>query len=90
MTTFSDFPEIGSGLRLVGTSILDEEQYRVEQWHLYRGTEWRPTIAGIHAYAKLRAGRKSERRSSWQARVDAEDEYSDSITALLDKELPSE
>lgn len=85
MTAFSDFPEIGTGLRLVGTSILDEEQYRVEEWHLYRNTEWRPTIAGIHAYAALRERRKSDRKSAWQQRQDADSENTDYINGLLDE-----
>lgn len=80
--TFSDFPDMTNGLRLVGSTLLDEEQFLVERWHDYRG-EWRPTVAGIHAYAELRASRKAERKAVWQSRQE-DDPYSDSIQQLIE------
>lgn len=83
MTAFSDLPDLGNGLRMVGSSVMDEEQYRVEEWHEY-GHEWRPTVAGIHRYADLRRGRRDDRKRSWAERNEADDESDAYYSALAD------
>lgn len=84
--TFSDFDDMGNGLRLVATSIMDEEQFRVEGWHLYRGTEWRPTIPGIHAYAALREKRRLERKQAWRQREERDTEWTREIERMIEGE----
>jgi hypothetical protein len=46
---------------------------------------WACSIKGIQDYGRKVRERKEERRSSWQARVDRDDEYSDSITELIEQ-----
>ena len=73
--------------RLVNCIVMDEEVYRVECWMRRDGPGdyWRPTSAGRIAYAELRDGRKEDRKSEWQARIDGEDEYSDSIVQMIER-----
>jgi hypothetical protein len=81
-------------LREVNGSWMTEEQYRAEGWFVIREYTrddgktvryWAVNLAATQAYGRLRQQRKEERRSSWQARVDRDDEYSDSITELIEQ-----
>lgn len=85
MTTFHDLPAVVGypDLRWVGSMLMDEEQFRVEQWSQRNG-EWQVSIPGIHAYAKLRADRRNDRRQSWAERNEADDEASDYYASLAD------
>jgi hypothetical protein len=88
MPKFTDLPEIGNGFRMAGSTMLDEETFLVEEWHLYRNTEWRPTIAGIHRMAELKEKRRNERKVAWQARQESEEEFGQYVNGLLDEEEP--
>jgi hypothetical protein len=81
-------------LREVNGTWMLEAQYIEEKWHVVReyrtddgkpGRYWACSIKGIQDYGQKLRERKEERRSSWQARRDAEDEYSDSITELIEQ-----
>jgi hypothetical protein len=73
MTTFSDLPDLGNGLRMVGSMLMDEEQFTVEQWHQDRG-EWTCRLSGLAKYAELRRQRREDRKRSWAERNQADDE----------------
>jgi hypothetical protein len=47
--------------------------------------DWACSIKGIQDYGRKVRERKEERRSSWQARRDAEDDWSDEINRTLDE-----
>ena len=70
--------------RWVGYVLVDDEQYRTEGWERSEDGYWRISIEGCVAYANLRAGRRAERKSSWQARQDADDQWSDYIAGLVE------
>ena len=67
----------GTDARWVGSTIMDEEQYRVEAWEqspheFVDGSgvrhpchSWRASISGMNAYAEIR---KRRRAAQWQAR----------------------
>lgn len=84
MTQFADFPDFGNGIRLVGTTLMDEEQWTVEEWADHNG-ELRPTLAGLQRWGRLKAERKEERRSAWKTRQDRDAEYSEQMTALIEE-----
>jgi hypothetical protein len=81
-------------LREVNGSWMTEEQYRSEGWFVIREYTrddgktvryWAVNLEAAQACGRLKQQRKEERRSSWQARVDRDDEYSDSITELIEQ-----
>jgi hypothetical protein len=76
----------GSGERWVGSTVMDEEQYRVERWeatmvgpHEY----WRASSEGMESYHALRKGRREDRKAAWQARQEADDEWSAHVESLV-------
>ncbi len=79
-------PEIAPGLRMVGTSLMDQEQFDVEEWHDVNG-DFRPSIQGIHRYAQLRASRKDQRKVAWQSRTEADDAWSDEINRTIEESV---
>jgi hypothetical protein len=82
---FEELPG-GPDLRWVGSTIMDEEQYRVERWEctvIGESTYWRCHIPGVLEYARLRQSRRADRKARWQARQDDEaDEYQQWMTGL--------
>jgi hypothetical protein len=77
-------------LREVNGSWMSEAQYTAEGWFVIREYTrddgktvryWACSLEGIRKYGQM----KQQRRSAWQARRDAEDEYSDSITELIEQ-----
>lgn len=81
---FTEFRDLGGGYRMVGSTILDEETFQAEGWHEFRG-ELHPTVQGIARHSKVRERRKSDRKSAWQQRQDADSENTDYINGLLDE-----
>ncbi len=81
---FHKLPEIAAGLRLVGTSVMDQEQYDVEMWHEERG-DWRPTVEGMRRYVQLRASRKDQRKVAWQSRTEADDAWDAEIHRTIEE-----
>ncbi len=84
--SFKSFPELGAGLRMVGTSLMDQEQYDIEEWHDVNG-DFRPSIQGVHRYAQLRASRKDQRKVAWQSRTEADDAWSDEINRTIEESV---
>ena len=81
--TFQDCPDYGNGIRLVGTTLMDEEQFRTEQWHVDRN-EWRPTLAGLIRYGRLIGDRRNQRIAEARARRETEDEFTEYVESLDD------
>jgi hypothetical protein len=55
---------------MVGSTLMDEEQYRIERWEstlMGSTVYWRASVPGMEDYAALRKQRRAERRESWQA-----------------------
>jgi len=85
-TDFSKFPLIGNGCRLVGTTLMDEEQFNVEEWAEVRKGDWRPTLEGLQRYGQLREKRRQDRRADWQARQEEQDNWSKEIERMIERE----
>jgi hypothetical protein len=81
--SFSDLPDLGNGLRMVGSMLMDEEQFTVEQWHQDRG-EWTCRLPGLAKYAELRRQRREDRKRSWAERNEADEESEAYYSALAD------
>jgi hypothetical protein len=74
--------------------LMTEEQYDVDNWQLedtYKTdtgqvvSYWRAPLAGLQRWGAIKEQRHVERRSAWQARVDRDEEYSESMTELIEK-----
>lgn len=85
MTTFQELPDVGNGYRLMGSTVIDEEQFRVEGWHLVAG-QWTARLEGLHRYAQLRRQRKAERKAAWQTRQESDEEWSSHVSSLIERE----
>ncbi len=101
--TIPDFDSLPASVdarfRWAGHVLVDEEQYRtegwqrtVETWRPEKGDRdvgyWRIDIAGCEAYIRLRTQRRADRKASWQARQEADDEWSDRVASLVDGGVP--
>ena len=42
-------------------------------------------MTGLQRYSQLKAQRRQERKTAWQTRRDAEDEYSESINQMIEE-----
>ena len=87
MTTppFADLPPSSEPhLRWCGSSLMDEEQYRMEGWHVAGSGQWRASLRGMQEYAELRSRRRAERKAAWRAREEADDEWSGYVTGLVE------
>lgn len=82
---FSTLPVLeGTECRWVGATVMDEEEYRVSRYEcrvIGDGTYWRASIAGMEEYARLRKGRRDQRKRMWQEREEAEQSYTDWVNS---------
>jgi hypothetical protein len=82
---FISLPEVQEGLRLVGTSIMDEEQYRVEGWHLSSRGYWVARLDGLREYGRIRQERRELRIAAARARREADDAWSREIERQIER-----
>ena len=86
----------GTECRWVGSTIMDEEQYRVERWeqspHEFKDASdveqpcasWRASISGMNAYAEIRKRRRADRKSQWQARQEDDPAHQSWINEMVE------
>lgn len=72
-------------LRLVGSCVMDSEQYYTDRWEVNEDGAWRASIAGMTEYDTLRRRRREERKANWVARNAGLDEYSVQMAALVEE-----
>ena len=97
---FDSLPALlGSPCRWVGSQVMDEEQYRLERWECstrkawdfsgptpksVTATYWRASIVGMGEYGDLRGLRRADRKAAWQARQEADDEWSRHVAQMVE------
>ena len=83
---FKTLPEVvGSQThRWVGTTMMDEERYRLEGWHLHRGA-WVARLPGLLEYGRLIYDRREARFAEARARREADDAWSAEVERMVDR-----
>lgn len=95
--TFDSLPKsTDARFRWAGSRLVDEEQYRLEGWQ--RSSDmfpdrngapchyWRIDVEGCRDYSRLKDQRKADRKEAWQARQEADDQWSDYIAGLVENQ----
>lgn len=72
-------------LRLVGTTWMDEEQYRVEGWHQPKPGYWVARLQGLQEYGRLIHDRREARFAQARARREADDDWSRHVEEIVDR-----
>ena len=85
---FSSLPILdGTDCRWVGTTVMDEEQYRLERWQRRQVADaiyWQASIPGMIEYGQLRQLRRDDRKAAWQTRQAADDDWSRHVAAMVE------
>ncbi len=95
-TPFHQLPDSGvDGYRFVNGAFMDKEEYDLCDYRLELSyiaipsgklvELYRPSLAGLERYSRLKAERKHDRMVAAVTKRQADDEYSDSIQDLIDK-----
>ena len=84
---FPTLPEVQPSKthRYVGTTMMDEEQYRVEGWTQDAKGYWHATLAGLQEYGRLIAARREARIAEAIGRREAADSWSAEVERMIER-----
>ena len=89
---FTDLPPAdGSDCRWVGSTLMNEEQYRMEWWQrtVSGGSDyWRVgSLKGVEEYAALRRLRRADRKTAWKTQQETNEGWSRHIESMVEAAL---